>query len=386
MRQARYWIILLPLLIAFACTAVFAQENAELTGTITDPAGAVVSNASVTLTNVATSEVRTGASNGAGIYDFSGLNHGTYTLRVEAKGFNRYEKTSIVMNVAATVQENAVLKIGSSSQTVTVEADALHLQTETNEISNLITGQQITELATNGRSLTSLATLGTGVSGTLPEFNGTSAQGSSSTISFNGMRTGHNDFLIDGGEIYDRGSGGKLGVMPSMDAVAEFQTLSSNYAPDYGISSGGTTTIVLKSGTNSYHGGLWEFNRNDAFDALNWFTKQAAAQSGTKPIIPELRLNIYGGDFGGQAFIPGIYPKVKSHTYFFVTEEWRRMIQGSPANLTNAPLASEIPTTANETSGFAYVPPVGLPESPAAGVCATGQSAPCVPATMDPAG
>src|ERR1039458_8153520 len=157
MRQARYWIVLLLLLIVLACTAVYAQENAELTGTVTDPTGAVVSNASVTLTNVATREVRTGTSNNAGIYDFSGSNHGTYTLRVEAKGFNRYEKTSIVMNVAATVQENAMLKLGSSTQTVTVEADALHLQSETNEISNLITGQQITELATNGRSLTSLA-------------------------------------------------------------------------------------------------------------------------------------------------------------------------------------------------------------------------------------
>jgi hypothetical protein len=384
MRQARYWIILLPLLIAFACTAVFAQENAELTGTITDPAGAVVSNASVTLTNVATSEVRTGASNGAGIYDFSGLNHGTYTLRVEAKGFNRYEKTSIVMNVAATVQENAVLKIGSSSQTVTVEADALHLQTETNEISNLITGQQITELATNGRSLTSLATLGTGVSGTLPEFNGTSAQGSSATISFNGMRTGHNDFLIDGGEIYDRGSGGKLGVMPSLDAVAEFQTLSSNYSPDYGIASGGTTTIVLKSGTKTFHGGLWEFNRNDDFDALSWFVKQAAVQNHKPPAIPELRLNIYGGDVGGPLFIPMIYPKEKSRTYFFWTEEWRKMIQGSSANLTNAPTTAEIPTIANETSGFVYTPPVGLPESPAAGVCTVPGTAPCVPATADP--
>ncbi|MGA3009029.1 MAG: carboxypeptidase regulatory-like domain-containing protein, partial [Terracidiphilus sp.] len=362
-----------------------------MTGTVTDPAGAVISNASVTLTNVATNEVRAGKSNGSGIYDFAGLNHGTYTLKVEAKGFEKYVKTGIVMNVAATVQENAVLTIGTSNQTVTVEADALHLQTETNEISNLITGSQITELATNGRSITSLATLGTGVSGTLPEFNGTSAQGSSATISFNGMRTGHNDFLVDGGEIYDRGSGGKLGVMPSPDAIAEFQVLASNYSPDYGIASGGTTTIVLKSGTKDFHGGVWEFNRNDDFDALNWFTKQAAAQNHTAPAIPELRLNIYGGNVGGPLFIPVIYPKEKSKTFFFWTEEWRKMIQGSPANLTNAPTAAEIPTVADETSagGFTYVPPVGLAESPGNNplgnaVCAAGQKAPCVPYTTDP--
>jgi hypothetical protein len=385
MRQARYWIYLLPLFLILACVGAWAQENAVLTGTVTDPSGAVVANASVLITNTRTSETRSATTNGDGLYEFPALEIGTYTLKVSATGFKVYEETGIVMNVAATVREDVKLSIGASSQTVTVAADVLTLQTETNEVSNLISGQQITELATNGRSLTSLETLGTGVSGTLPEFNGTSAQGSSSTISFNGMRTGHNDFLVDGGEIYDRGSGGKLGVMPSIDAVAEFQTLSSNYEPDYGIASGGTTTIVLKSGGNSYHGGLWEFDRNDDFDALPYFTKQAAVQNHTAPTIPELRLNIYGGNFGGQAFIPGIYPKSKSHTYFFVTEEWRRMIQGSPANLTNAPTASEIPTTANETSGFAYTPPTGLPESPAAGVCAEGQTAPCVPATTDEA-
>ena len=159
------------------------------------------------------------------------------------------------MDVAATVREDVPLVLGASTTTVTVQANALHLQTETNDVSNLITAQQITELATNGRSITSLTTLGTGVSANLPAFNGVAAQGSSNSVSFNGMRPGHNDFLIDGGEVYDRGSGGRLGVMPSPDALAEFQTLDSNYQPDYGIASGGTVTVVLKSGTKSFHGG-----------------------------------------------------------------------------------------------------------------------------------
>ena len=149
------------------------------------------------------------------------------------------------MDVAATVREDVTLSLGASTTTVTVQANAIHLQTETNDVSNLITGQQITELATNGRSITSLTTLGTGVSSNLPAFNGVAAQGSSSSVSFNGMRPGHNDFLIDGGEVYDRGSGGRLGVMPSPDALAEFQTLDSNYQPDYGIASGGTVTVAV---------------------------------------------------------------------------------------------------------------------------------------------
>ena len=226
-----------------------AQENAELTGTVKDPSGAVVPNAKITLTDASTAEVRAGTTNGAGMYDFPALHNGTYNLKVTATGFEAYAKTGIVMDVAATVREDVILALGASTTTVTVQANALHLQTETNDVSNLITSQQITELATNGRSITSLTTLGTGVSSNLPAFNGVAAQGSSSSVSFNGMRPGHNDFLIDGGEVYDRGSGGRLGVMPSPDALAEFQTLDSNYQPDYGIASGGTVTVVLKSGT-----------------------------------------------------------------------------------------------------------------------------------------
>ena len=382
MRQARYWIFLLPLFLILACVGAWAQENAVMTGTVTDPSGAVVANATVTITNTLTGETRSAMTNGSGLYEFPALKIGTYTLKVTASGFKVYNVTGIVMNVAATVREDVKLAIGASSQTVTVTADALTLQTETNEVSNLISGQQITELATNGRSITSLTTLGTGVSNTLPAFNGIAAQGSSASVSFNGMRTGHNDFLIDGGEVYDRGSGGRLGVMPSPDAIAEFQTLDSNYAPDYGISSGGTTTIVLKSGSNSYHGGLWEFNRNDDFDALPYFTKLAAVQNGTPPAIPELRLNIYGGGVGGPFFIPVIYPKEKSKTYFYWTEEWRKLIQGSNPSFVNAVPSEDIPTA---NSALTYVVPTGFTESPSTGVCNEGQTAPCVPNTSDPA-
>ena len=294
-----------------------------MTGSVTDPTGAVIPNAKVTITNTANGETRSTTSNGAGLYDFSGLNHGTYLLKVEASGFKQFQKTNVVLNVAATVAENAVLEIGTNNQTVTVEADALHLQTETNEVSNLITGDQITQLATNGRNMVSLTTLGTGVSSNIMSFNGVTAQGSGFGLSFNGMRPDHNNWLIDGGEAYDRGSGGKFDLMPTMDILAEFQVLSSNYSPDYGISSGGTVTMVLKSGSKSFHGGAWEFNRNDAFDAANYFAKQSNTPT------PELRLNIFGFDIGGPVFIPGVYPKSKSRTYFFESEEWRRYIAGA---------------------------------------------------------
>ena len=354
--------LLLLLGLALSCAGAYAQENAELSGNVTDPSGAVVPGATITITNIATGESRSSASNGAGLYDFSGLNHGTYNLKVEAQGFKQYQQTGLVLNVASTTADNIVLQIGASSQTVTVEADALHLQTETNEVSNLITGDQITQLATNGRNMVSLTTLGTGVSSNISSFNGVTAQGSGFGLSFNGMRPDHNNWLIDGGEAYDRGSGGKFDLMPTMDILAEFQVLSSNYSPDYGISSGGTVTMALKSGTKNFHGGAWEFNRNDAFDAANYFAKQSNTPT------PELRLNIFGFDIGGPAFIPGIYPKHKSKTYFFESEEWRRYIAGAnPVSTATVPDA-DYPTAGQALSYDAW----------------NDKTAPIAPATTNP--
>ncbi|MGB9030653.1 MAG: TonB-dependent receptor [Acidobacteriaceae bacterium] len=360
----------------FLCGTSWAQENAELTGTVKDPSGAVVPNAKVTLTNASTAEVRAGTTNGAGLYDFPALHIGSYNLKVAATGFEAYAKTGIVMDVAATVREDVVLALGASTTTVTVQANALHLQTETNEVSNLITGEQLTQLGTNGRSMLALATLGTGVSTNMPSFNGVSAQGANENLSFNGMRPGHNDWLIDGGEVYDRGSGGRPGVMPSPDVLAEFQTLDSNYQPDYGIASGGTMVMALKSGTKSFHGGVWEFNRNDAFDAESYFSKLSHTAT------PELRLNIFGGEIGGPLFIPGVYPKEKSRTFFFYSEEWRRYIQGANPTANNTIPSYDVPTAG---AALNYKVPAGFKESPNAGICNAGQTAPCVPATTDPA-
>ena len=376
MNAAKYAlsVVLMTLLCALSG---WAQENAELKGTVTDPSGAVIPNATITITNPATGETRTTQSNGAGLYDFPNLHIGTYNLKADAKGFNPAQTNGIVMNVAATVQQNVQLAIGTGVQTVTVSANALHLQTETNEVSNLITGQQITQLATNGRNMVSLTTLGTGVSNNLPSFNGVTAQGSGFGLSFNGMRPDHNDWLIDGGEAYDRGSGGKFDLMPSPDALAEFQTLSSNYSPDYGIASGGTVTMVIKSGSKNYHGELWEFNRNDAFDAASYFAKLNHSPT------PELRLNIFGGNIGGPLFIPGIYPKSRSKTFFFVNEEWRRYIQGVSPSPANTVPASDFPTAG---SSLAYTPWNELSSSSLpSGVCNAGVAPPCVPKTNDPA-
>ena len=228
-----------------------AQDNATITGFVTDASGALVPNATITLTNTATNQSRETVSNSSGSLPFCQRRHRhLHDDRRRPQGFQKYTKTGIVVNVAQTVEADAALAVGSQAQTVTVSADALQVQTETSEVSTLISGEQVSQLATNGRNITSLAALGLGVSNNLPPFGGVNALTSANGISFNGTRTTHNIYMIDGGEQNDRGCGGCFMNLPSQDAIAEFQTLDSNYRPDYGIGSGGTILMVLKSGTS----------------------------------------------------------------------------------------------------------------------------------------
>jgi len=206
----------------------WCQDNATITGTIGDASNALVPNVEVSLTNPATGQTRKVTSNSAGAYRFANVGVGTYTLSVTAQGFQKYSKTGIVVNVAQTLEENVTLTVGNQTQTVMVAADALQVQTETSEVSNLISGQQVEQLATNGRNITSLAALGLGVSNNLPPFGGVNALTSANGISFNGTRTTHNIYMIDGGEQNDRGCGGCFMNLPSQNAIAEFQTLGGN--------------------------------------------------------------------------------------------------------------------------------------------------------------
>jgi len=360
-RFLMFGVVLIALLLAIPFA--YGQENATINGTATDPSGAVVPNASVKLVNTETSETRTATTNEAGIFNFTGLRIGHYNLTVTAPGFQVSSTTGIVLNVAQTLQENIVLAVGSAQQTVSVEANALRVQTETSEVSNLISGSQVSELATNGRNITALAVLGTGVSNNLPDYNGVNALTAGNGISFNGTRPSHNIYLVDGGEIYDRGCGGCFSILVSQDAISQFQTLNSNYSPDYGIGSGGQILMVLKSGTRSFHGGLWEFNRNEKFDANNYITKL-----GGRP-KPKLRVNIFGGNIGGPLFIPHLYNTHRDRTFFFFNEEARREIRGSAPTRTTTIPAADFPTMGQD---LAYVlPPTG--------------TAPIVPVTGDPA-
>src|SRR5262249_28153313 len=197
---------------------------------------------------------------------------------------------------------------------------ALTVQTDSGEQSSLVNGKQITELSTKNRTIYSYAALTTGAANLNPDTQvPVPVGGASGNISFNGNRPGHNLYLLDGGENSDRGGAGSSSVLPSLDAIAQTQVLTSNYSAEYGISSGGTISSVTKSGTNRYHASAWEFFQNDALQARNYFNP------GTKA---EFRYNVFGFNAGGP--VPGLKDKL----FFFYNMEWRRLINGTNINQT----------------------------------------------------
>jgi hypothetical protein len=340
--------LLLPLVLLLASLPGRAQQNSTITGTVLDKAGAVIPGAEVTLTQQQTGFATKQVSNESGNFTFNGLNVGTYDLKATAKGFNAYLEKGIVVNVSQTTRVDATMAVGNVDETVTVQSDVLTVQTDSNVVSTLVSEEQITEIATENRNFAALVALGLGVSSTLPDNNTPTSIGSSASISVNGLRQSHNIWLIDGGEADDRGGAGGISILPSQDAIAQMETLSSNYPPDYGISSGATISLSLKSGTQNFHGELWEFNRNTAYNANSFQNKNKA----TPTARAKLNYNIYGFNIGGPLFIPHAYPRGK--TFFFWNEEWRKLIQGSAPNLQNDLPAADFPTAGQN---LAYVSP-----------------------------
>lgn len=355
-------LVLLGLLLLSA--AAYSQEAATIVGTVTDPSGAPVPGAKVLITNTDTGIVRTTVSNATGSFAAPELSFGHYSVRVEVAGFKAFERTGITLNVRDTVRADAALQVGEAKESVTVEANAVQVQADTNEVSQTITAAQVADLATNGRNVLQLAALVPGAASNMPDFDSPMAQNQNRAVQFNGQRSDHNNWMVNGGEAYDRGGGGILIVSPSQDSLEEFKVMTSNYAADMGQSSGGMITMVTKSGTKQFHGGAWEYLRNDAFDANTFFANLNGSAK------PELRYNIFGFNLGGP--VPKIGHEKK--TFFFYNQEWRRLVQGGEINASSVPVAAR-------GGDFSYL----LPTS-AGGTCTGGSCVQLrVPATNDPA-
>src|SRR3954471_23067948 len=310
-----------------------AAQQATIVGTVTDSSGAALPGVNISITNVDSNAVKKIQTNEAGQYVVPDLKIGHYSVKAESAGFKAVEQKNVVVQVGDRDRIDFQMELGGAAETVTVEANAVRVQTDSGEQSNVITGQQMSQLAVSGRSIYQLAALTPGASSQIGG-NGMSAGvvntpvGGDASVEFNGMRQNHNIYLLDGGEDDDRGGAGGMSIAPSSDAIAEFRTLTSNYSADYGLSSAGTMSMVLKSGTRALHASAWEFNRNDAFDARNYFNP--APQK-----VAELRLNVFGFNVGGPVTLGHIYNPERKRTFFFYNQEWRRLIQGG---LTNQPV------------------------------------------------
>jgi len=322
--KLRYLLFLFVLLAALPFRS--AAQEATIVGTVTDPSGSVVANVKVTLTNTDTGVARVFTTNDSGQYVAVDMHIGHYIVKAEATGFKVAEQKDLVLQVGDRARVDFQLSLGAATETVTVEANAVRVQADSGEVSNVIDGSQIENLSINGRGIYQLAALAPGASSQIDVNAPNTPVGGSAGVEFNGLRQNHNIYLLDGGEDDDRGGAGGMSIAPSADAIAEFRQLTSNYSADYGLSSAGTMTLVLKSGTQQLHASAWEFNRNDAFDARTDFN---AAQ--------ELRVNQFGFNVGGPVTFGKLYNADKKKTFFFYNMEWRKYINGGSVNQTEPP-------------------------------------------------
>jgi hypothetical protein len=310
---------------------VAQQFTSTIQGSVTDPSGASVSGATVTVHNVATGEDRSATTGGTGTYAITNLAPGSYDVNVKQANFKEFVTKGVQLFVSNTTTLNAALQVGSVNEQVTVEANAIQVDTSTGTVGNVVEGNQVRELPLNGRSFAQLTQLMPGVS---PASNFDSKhKGLEAGVDFsvNGNNTTGNIFLVDGVNNNDIGSQRTILIYPSIDAIQEFKILRNSYPPEYGQAMGAVISILTKSGTNKFHGGAYYFGRNDALNATDYFNNQTGLAK------DKLRRNDYGYNVGG--------PVVKDKLFFFWSQEWNDELRGKIRS-------ANVPTIAEKTGDF----------------------------------
>jgi hypothetical protein len=306
------------LCLALGLSTAKAQNLGSIVGLVTDSSGSAVPNATVKVTQQETKVSRTFITDATGTYLASALNAGTYTVEVSAAGFKSFRRPDVVLNVRDQLRVDAPLEVGQLAETIEVVGQAVMLQTETAAVEEVVSATQVQSLAMNGRSFLQLPALVPGASSTQPAFNTPVGVTANASISFNGLRQSHNVWRVDGQENYDRGCGGCVQILPSVDAISEFKVSTANSDADMGFGAAGQVNLSIKSGTSSLHGTVYEFLRNDALDATAFF-RNLAGQPKAK-----LRFNNFGYNVGGPVVLPG-YNKSRNKTFFFWNQEWRKL-------------------------------------------------------------
>ena len=300
---------LLALLLA-ASPLVAQVVSSQISGTIFDSSGAVVPGAPVTARNLGTGHTRQIRSNESGFYAFPDLPPGRYEMNVEAQGFKKFAESGIDLSANSKITVNATLQPGVVTEVVEVVSLTNRVETSSGEVGAVITSKQVTELSLNGRNYVQLLQLIPGVTTSYTtSFNlaGTADQ------QINGLRGNTSGFMVDGAWNLNVGSNGTPHVSPNVDTIQEVKITTSAYSAEYGQNQGAQINVITKSGTRDFHGGAYEFVRNDAFDASDWISNRSGA---AKPI---LRYHNYGAMLGGPAYIPGKWNTDRSKLFFFTS-------------------------------------------------------------------
>ncbi len=342
MHRGRLFVITVALILWISTGAVRAQlTTADVYGTVTDTSASLLANATVTIENLATHETRTAQTNSSGQYVFTLLLPGHYTITIQAPGFKAFKIDDVAVVGGDHAREDAQLQVGKTSDTVVVTAQTPLLQADNATVSNTITEQATQSLPTATRNLTTLIQLSTGAN-EASSVNGLSSgsrpddRRQTSAFSVNGQDVELNNEQIDGTDNNERIIG-TIGVKPSLDAIEEVTVQTNNYTAESGRTAGGVISVITKDGTNNFHGSLYEFLENNAFNARNPFNPKPNPDT---PISPqsELRQNDFGGSFGG--------PIIRNRTFFFGGYEGFRQIAG-----VQNPIFSTVPTAAAQALG-----------------------------------
>jgi hypothetical protein len=336
-------------------SAAAAQEAGSIAGTVEDKTAGVIAGATVTLTNAA-GVSQTTATNEQGEYLFVNLAPGNYKLSISATGFKDFQKADVAVAAGQPVRVDATLEPSSVTASVNVEGQTTSkIETESAQMVGNITDRELGKIGLNGRNFTQLITLAPGVSNQTGQDEAKVGVKGSVKYSVNGGRVEYNTFEVDGSDVLNasvNGSDSVLIVTPSLDALSDVQVLTSNYGAQYGRSASGTIIATTRSGSSEFHGDAYYYNRNELFNARNFFDQTKSA--------PLYRKNDMGFTIGGPLYIPGHYNEKKDKTFVFWSEEFRS--EREPQDFNRA-----VPSVAERSGNFSDVCPFA-PAGPGVGV------------------
>ena len=333
LQNAGLWSIVAACALLFSPAMVSAQvDQGSITGVVLDPTGAFVPNAQVTLLNTDQGITLQTQSTASGGYTFSPVRIGHYTVSVAAPGFSTTTQQNLTVAVGQELKVNVSLTTGAASESVTVSTAPPQLQSDESSVGQVIDEHTIRSLPLNGRNFTFLAQLSAGVNTSQADTRGNAASGA---FTANGLQPAQNNYLLDGidnnSNAADFLNGTNFVILPPVDAIAEFKVQTADFSAELGRSAGAVLNATIKSGTNAFHGAVWEFFRNDKLDAADWFENNNGVKKG------KLRQNQFGASIGG--------PIVKNKVFFFGDYEGLRRVQGTVLN-------GAVPTLLERNSGY----------------------------------